>query len=253
MTAFGLLVESAEFVVAGVVPWNMERTHSVKVDIQPDSDLRKQAAINRALFRELGLTAISLCSAPRAGKTTILERTLPLLQNEFNVAVLETDLQPRLDAERIRSAGAPVWQIVTGIDRRPDAGMVAEALQQFPLARTQVLLIERLIDPDEASLPDWGEDLRVMVYRIAVDGVLPPNMPNLLRAADAVVVNTMDCPFHGAIAKEVTAAIRKANPDLAVFGSHRPAQDNLMPWISWLRQKIARLRSEKVRGAATSR
>lgn len=222
----------------------------MKVDIQPESDPRKQAAINRALFRELGLTAISICSAPRAGKTTILERTLPLLRNEFNVAVLETDLQPRLDAERIRSAGAPVWQIVTGIDRRADAGMVAEALRQFPLARTQVLFIERLIDPDETSLPDWGEDLRVIVYRVAMDGIVRPNMPNLFRAADAVVVNTMDCPCRGAIAQEVTAAIRKAKPDLAVFASHCPAQDNLMPCISWLRQKIARLRSAQVCSAA---
>jgi len=84
-------------------------------DIRAECDPGKQTAVNRALFRELGLTVISIGSAPRAGRTTILERMLPFLEDEFKVAVLETDLHPALDVRRIRRAGAPVWHIVTGI------------------------------------------------------------------------------------------------------------------------------------------
>jgi len=71
-------------------------------DIRAECDPGKQTAVNRALFRELGLTVISIGSAPRAGRTTILERMLPFLEDEFKVAVLETDLHPALDVRRIR-------------------------------------------------------------------------------------------------------------------------------------------------------
>jgi Ni2+-binding GTPase involved in maturation of urease and hydrogenase len=123
---------------------------------------------------------------------------------------------------------------------------------KFPLARTQILFIERLIDPDESSLPDWGEDVRVIVYRVPPASVLPANMPNLLRAADAVLVNTMDCPPGKGIDEKAIAAVRQANHDAAVFGLHRPAQDNLTPWVGWLRQRIRLLLSGQARGAEIS-
>jgi hydrogenase nickel incorporation protein HypB len=216
----------------------------MKADIRAECDAGKQTEINHAVFRELGVTAISIFSEPRAGKTTILERTLPLLKNEFNVAVLETDLQPSLDACRIRSAGVPVWQIVTGIDNRAHAGMVAEALRQFPLAGTQVLFIERLIDPDDSSTPDWGEDLRVMVYRPSPNCLTFPKMPDRVLAADAVVLNTMDCGADRRIVEKVTTAMRAVNPNLPVFGSCR-TQANLTLWVSWLRQRIHALQAEQ--------
>lgn len=219
----------------------------MKTDVGAECDASKQTAINHSVFRELGVTAISIFSEPRAGKTTILERTLPLLKNEFNIAVLETDLQPSLDACRIRSAGVPVWQIVTGIDRRAHAGMVAEALRQFPLAGMQVLFIERLIDPDDSSTPDWGEALRVMVYRVPPSCLTLPKMPDRLGEADAVVLNTMDCGPDGRIVEKVTAAIRTVNANLPVFGSCG-TQVNLTLWVSWLRQRIHALHAEQARG-----
>ena len=215
------------------------------------ADPVEDRATNRALLRDLGLTAISIISAPRAGNTTILERTLPCLKNEFKVAVIESDLQPSLDALQIRSAGALVWQIITGTNRRPEARTLAEALGQFPLAGAQVLFIERLIDSDESSLPDWGEDLRVIIYRISPTGLIPSSMLNLFRAADAVLVNAMDCLPGARINEDALATIGKTSPDLAVFAVRSPARDDLTEWINWLRQKMRAARCVPARACGT--
>ncbi len=221
--------------------------------MKTEYDAGQETALNHALFGKLGLTAISVCSAPRAGKTTILEHTLPLLRNEFRIAVLESDLQPRLDAERIRKAGVPVWQIVTGIDRRPDARMVAEALRQFPIGGVEVLVIERVIDPDEPAVSDWGEDLRVVVCRPSPGGHAAAGMPKLPEGVDAVIINSMDCRPGEHYEDRLAAVIRSAKPELAVFRACACTEDELAPWIGWLRQKIRGFRRAEAGAASMAR
>jgi hydrogenase nickel incorporation protein HypB len=200
------------------------------------------AMANREIFRELGLVTIGVVSIPRAGKTMLLERTLPLLKKDFNLAVLETDLEPFFDAERIRSAGVPVWQIVTGADRWAEAGMVPEALRQFPVQYANVLIIERVIDPDVGSLPDWGEHLRVLVHRVSPRGEVPGKILSVCREADAVLLNTIDCPRRASIVcDEVSASIIGVNPAASIFHVAESTDQGLLDWADWLRVRIRAL------------
>ena len=51
------------------------------------------------------ITAINLISSPGAGKTSLLERTIPLLQDRYRIAVLEGDIATTRDADRIGKLG----------------------------------------------------------------------------------------------------------------------------------------------------
>ena len=51
--------------------------------------------------RVRGILTLNLISSPGAGKTSLLERTLSDLKNEFNMAVIEGDLQTDNDAQRV--------------------------------------------------------------------------------------------------------------------------------------------------------
>ena len=121
------------------------------------------AAANRADFDRASVSVINLMSSPGAGKTTVLERVLPLLQ-DTKVGVLEGDVQSALDAGRIAAVNVPVALINTdsgfGGECHLDANMVRSAIPSLPLDEIDLLIVENvgnLVCPAEFRI---GEDLR---------------------------------------------------------------------------------------------
>ena len=51
------------------------------------------------------MLALNVMSSPGAGKTALLERSLPQLAQEWSMAVLEGDMTTQLDAERLEAVG----------------------------------------------------------------------------------------------------------------------------------------------------
>ena len=68
---------------------------------------------NREHFREHNVAVVNFMSAPGAGKTSLLERTIERLRDDLRIGVIEGDLMTNLDAERIEALGVPAHQITT--------------------------------------------------------------------------------------------------------------------------------------------
>ena len=73
-----------------------------------------QAEHNNEHFQSWDLLCLNLMSSPGAGKTALLERSLPALARELSMAVLEGDMTTQLDADRLEAVGIPVVPITTG-------------------------------------------------------------------------------------------------------------------------------------------
>jgi len=119
-----------------------KKTVEVLTKILDSND--RQALSNREHFEEHGVLAINLMSSPGAGKTTLLERTIEELRGELKIGVIEGDLETNRDAERIRSKGAPAYQISTGQACHLDAFMVHEGIHNLPLDELDVVFIENV-------------------------------------------------------------------------------------------------------------
>ena len=157
---------------------------------------------NRELFEMANITVINVMSAPGAGKTSLLEATIPGLRGWYEVAVIEGDLQTELDAERIRALGVPSHQINTGKVSHLDAPMINSALTEFPVQGVDLLFIENVGNLICPAFYDLGEKLRLVVCS-AVDGAdTPKKYPTMFRRADAIVVNKVD------LARQVTPTWR---------------------------------------------
>jgi hydrogenase nickel incorporation protein HypB len=157
------------------------------------------ARANRADFEAAGIGVVNLMSAPGAGKTSLLERALPSL-DDVRVGVLEGDVQGSLDADRLAALHVPVTQINTGAgfggECHLDANMVRSALPQVPLAQLDLLVIENvgnLVCPAEFRV---GEDWRVMVCSVAEGEDKPLKYPLMFRACELVLVNKIDLLEH---------------------------------------------------------
>ncbi|HET6551709.1 MAG TPA: hydrogenase nickel incorporation protein HypB [Solirubrobacter sp.] len=157
------------------------------------------AAVNRADLDRAGVVAVNLMSAPGAGKTTILERTVDALPG-VRVGVLEGDVQGHADADRLAALHVPVTQLNTdpgfGGECHLDANMVRSALPTLPLDELDLLIIENvgnLVCPAEFRV---GEHARVMVSAVTEGEDKPLKYPLMFRACELVLINKMDLLEH---------------------------------------------------------
>src|SRR5688500_11283401 len=75
---------------------------------------------NRDYLDLHGVTAINLVSTPRAGKTSLLESTIPTLMCDYRVAVVASDIASDADVRRLRALDVPTIQVMTGSSRHLD-------------------------------------------------------------------------------------------------------------------------------------
>ena len=108
------------------------------------------------------------------------------------MAVIEGDVASSVDADKVNAVGIPVVQINTAGGCHLDANMVAAALDDLPLKKTDLLFIENvgnLICPNNYLL---GEDKRVMIASMPEGDDKPYKYPAMFADTDVVMLNKTD-------------------------------------------------------------
>jgi hydrogenase nickel incorporation protein HypB len=208
-------------------------------EIRIGEDLReKNEAIadeNRKLLAAKGVVSINVMSAPGAGKTSLLLRTIPLLRGKHAVGVIEGDIQTRTDAEKIGTLGVPVYQIETGGVCHLDAAMVHSALHQLDLGSIDLLFVENvgnLVCPAEFDL---GEDARVMLLSVSEGDDKPKKYPLMFRESRLLLLNKIDLAPY--VAFDIAKARRESleiNPKLEIIEMSCTTGAGLDRWVSWI-------------------
>jgi hydrogenase nickel incorporation protein HypB len=154
------------------------------------------AAENRKLLATAGVTALNLISAPGAGKTSLLEKTIPLLRERFSLAVLEGDIATTRDAQRIGALEVPVIQLLTNGGCHLEAALVARGLAELPLETLDLVFIENVGNIACPAEFDLGEDAKVGILSVAEGHDKPAKYPLLFHEVSALVLNKMDLLEH---------------------------------------------------------
>jgi hydrogenase nickel incorporation protein HypB len=195
---------------------------------------------NRRTLDEAGVFAINLMASPGAGKTSLIERSVPLLSQQLRVAVIDGDIATSLDAERARAAGAAAVQINTGGDCHLDAVMVQQALSKLSLNEIDLLIVENvgnLICPAEFQL---GTHKSVLVASIPEGADKPYKYPGIYRGVDALVINKIDLlPYIDFDMDYFRRGVEILNPGVTSFEVSCRTGDGLEAWIRWLSESVA--------------
>src|SRR5215204_4922851 len=116
----------------------MTQKITVVENILNANDRLAQENFNR--LESAGVFSINILASPGAGKTSIIEKTLPLLKDKLRVAAIDGDIATSIDSDRAAAAGAlAAIQINTGGDCHLDAVMLRGALDQLDLPQYDLL------------------------------------------------------------------------------------------------------------------
>jgi hydrogenase nickel incorporation protein HypB len=182
---------------------------------------------------------MNLMSSPGAGKTSLLERTIQALKDEFRVGVIEGDIQSTYDAERIGRTGAPVVQINTGGACHLDSNMIQEALRNLDIKTLDLLFIENvgnLVCPAEFNL---GEDFKAMILSVAEGDDKPLKYPLMFHESSLLLINKIDLlPFCDCNPSLIEERALQINPRLTIFRVSCRTGEGLDQWTDWLRRQL---------------
>lgn len=202
---------------------------------------------NRRLLAKHDVLTLNLISAPGAGKTTFLEKTIAALKEEMAISVIEGDIYTTQDAERIAGQRVEVVQINTHGACHLDAQMIREALDALPLAQLDLLFIENvgnLVCPAEFDL---GENYKIALLSVAEGSDKPAKYPLVFHEAQAVILNKTDLlPYMDFDLEAMLEQVKRVKEDLIIFPLSAKTGEGMGAWLQWLKSLIQKKRKPLV-------
>lgn len=193
----------------------------------------------KKIFAESNVLVLNLISSPGSGKTSLLEKTLSDLREEFKMGVIEGDCQTDNDAKRVAATGAKAVQINTDGGCHLDSKMIRDVIKNFDLNDLDILFIENvgnLVCPVEF---DCGEDAKIALLSAAEGDDKPEKYPRLFQLAHAMIINKIDLLDYVDFDVAKAAKFGKAlNNDIEVFEISCRTKQGLENWYAWLRKQV---------------
>lgn len=195
---------------------------------------------NRARLEAAGVFSINIMASPGAGKTSLIEQTLPRLKDKLRVAVVDGDIATSIDADRAAQAGAQAAiQVNTGGDCHLDAVMLRGALEQLDLTQFDLLIVENvgnLVCPASFKL---GTDKSVLIASIPEGDDKPYKYPGMYRGVDALVINKIDLlPYVPFKMDYFERGVEVLNPGVVTFPLSAKTGEGMDAWLDWLMKQV---------------
>jgi hydrogenase nickel incorporation protein HypB len=192
----------------------------------------------RRSFAARGVFVLNLISAPGSGKTTLLEHTLAQLA-PLRVSVLVGDVETERDAERLRSCGVPVSQIVTAGTCHLEAEMVANHLPEVDQRELDLLIVENVGNLVCPTAYDLGEDAKVALVSTTEGEDKPLKYPAIFHRAQVALVTKSDlAPYLDFDREALFANIHTVHPGLDVLEVSAKTGEGLDRWLAWIRAQV---------------
>ena len=213
------------------------------------------ADLLRASFRAAGTLVVNVISSPGSGKTTLLEETARALKSRLRLGALDGDIATERDAERLRRAGIPARQILTGGACHLDARQIEKALEDEGerFARLDVLFIENVGNLICPTSYDLGEDFKVALLSVVEGDDKPFKYPAIFARAAVTLITKVDLLPHvdfdlSAVRRQVAAL----NPLGRVLLTSARSGVGMESWYALLEAELVAKRGTPVAVGVTS-
>ena len=202
-------------------------------------DNNKDAQLLRARLKEEKVFLLNLMSAPGAGKTTTLKRTIAALKDEMEIAVMEADIDSDVDARAIAETGVRVIQLHTGGMCHLDADMTRQGLRELGTQGVDLAILENvgnLVCPAEF---DTGASKNAMILSVPEGDDKPLKYPLMFEISQVVLINKLDAAeFFNFDVEACKQRIWKRNPEAKIIPISAKTGEGMEEWFAWLRDEV---------------
>ncbi len=217
----------------------MDKIRMINIKESILSDNRDLADQIRAQLLSSGVFMLNLMASPGAGKTSLIVETLRRLKNDYNITVIEGDIESRVDSEKVAAEGVTAVQIRTGGACHLDAPMARAALDVVDLEKTDAVFIENignLVCPAEF---DMGENRKVMILSVPEGDDKILKYPLMFSVCHVLVVNKLDYLESSDFDMEaLEERVRRLNPAIKIFRTSCKTGEGLDDWCNWLKGEL---------------
>jgi hydrogenase nickel incorporation protein HypB len=191
---------------------------------------------NYARLEAAGVFSINILASPGAGKTSLIEQTLPRLKDKLRVATIDGDIATSIDSDRAAAAGAlAAIQINTGGDCHLDAVMLHGALEKLDLKQFDLLIVENvgnLVCPANFKL---GTHKTILIASVPEGDDKPYKYPGTYRDVDVLIINKIDLlPYVNFKMDYFERGVQVLNPGVTTFPLSCTTGEGLNAWVDWL-------------------
>jgi hydrogenase nickel incorporation protein HypB len=184
-----------------------------KVEIEVGRDILKrnkeEATKNLELLRENNIKAFDILGSIGSGKTSIIEKVVPILERKgLKIGAIAGDVVGEDDFLRMKALHIPVINLNTGTECHLDAHLVGHALNNLPLNDLDLLFIENvgnMVCPTDFEL---GTDARIVVVSVTEGDDVVNKHPMIFRVSDIGIINKID------LAEAVGASVTRMSSDM---------------------------------------
>lgn len=214
------------------------RVIEIKKSIFEDND--RDADNLRADLKKEGVFLLNLMSSPGSGKTTTLIKTISMIKDHLNVAVMEADIDSDVDAKKILAAtGVQSIQLHTGGMCHLDAEMTKQGLDNLDLKNVDLAILENvgnLVCPAEF---DTGSSKNCMILSVPEGHDKPLKYPLMFSICDLVLVNKIDVmPYFDFDLELCKQYIHMRNPKATVIPICAKTGEGIDQFAKWLEDQV---------------
>ncbi|MEJ2251381.1 MAG: hydrogenase nickel incorporation protein HypB [Candidatus Lokiarchaeota archaeon] len=210
---------------------NFSRVIELNEDLIGNNDFI--ANQNKKTLKEHKVKSIEIVGAIGAGKTSLIERIVEHLSNDYRILVINGDITTRIDADRIEKYGVKTVQINTGRECALNSYHISQVLKNIDLNTIDILFIENvgnLICPSDFIL---GAEKRVVVVSITEGPWVIKKHPLLFKMSNIAVINKID--LNDVIDINIEEMINDAkeiNPNIEILSTSAQEGKNIQDLIN---------------------
>ncbi|WP_300382788.1 hydrogenase nickel incorporation protein HypB [Clostridium sp.] len=213
------------------------RILEIKQSVFENNDCR--ADLLRKELKEKKTFLLNLMSSPGSGKTTTLTKTINALKNEFNIGVMEADIDSDVDAHTIAKTGAKVIQLHTGGMCHLDAEMTRQGLEGLGIEDIDFAILENvgnLVCPAEF---DTGASKSAMILSVPEGDDKPLKYPLMFSIVDVLLINKIDVIEHFDFDLEACKErVKKLNPNIKIIPISARTGEGIGEFADWIRSEV---------------
>ena len=204
------------------------------------ADNNKDADLLRASLKDAKTFLINLMSSPGSGKTTTLVALSKILTKQWRMAIMEADIDSKVDAETLQKAGVDSIQLHTGGMCHLDADMTRQGLLELGHENYDLVILENvgnLVCPAEF---DTGAVKNITILSVPEGHDKPLKYPLMYETCDLLIVNKIDVlPYFDFDCDQLVRYAKMRNPNIDILFVSAKTGEGIDSVADWISQNIA--------------